>query len=63
MTHATMPRLLSVIAPCRNEAAFIDAFCDSVLRQQLPDLGPDEAVERVHGRLFVLWRAGQNRSE
>ena len=36
MTHATMPRLLSVIAPCRNEAAFIDAFCDSVLRQQLP---------------------------
>ena len=30
------PRLLSVIAPCRNEAAFIDAFCDSVLRQQLP---------------------------
>lgn len=36
MTPAT-PRLLSVIAPCRNEAAFIDAFCDSVLRQQLPE--------------------------
>lgn len=35
MTHPS-PRLLSVIAPCRNEAAFIDAFCDSVLRQQLP---------------------------
>ena len=34
MTHPS-PRLLSVIAPCRNEAAFIDAFCDSVLRQQL----------------------------
>ena len=34
---ALTPRLLSVIAPCRNEAAFIDAFCDSVLRQQLPD--------------------------
>mgnify|MGYP002147912810 FL=1 len=34
---ALAPRLLSVIAPCRNEAAFIDAFCDSVLRQQLPD--------------------------
>ena len=31
---APAPRLLSVIAPCRNEAAFIDAFCDSVLRQQ-----------------------------
>ena len=30
------PGLLSVIAPCRNEAAFIDDFCDSVLRQQLP---------------------------
>ena len=29
---APAPRLLSVIAPCRNEAAFIDAFCDSVLR-------------------------------
>jgi glycosyltransferase involved in cell wall biosynthesis len=28
--------MLSVIAPCRNEAAFIDDFCDSVLRQQLP---------------------------
>lgn len=35
MTHPS-PRLLSVIAPCRNEAAFIDDFCDSVLRQQLP---------------------------
>lgn len=35
MTHPS-PHLLSVIAPCRNEAAFIDAFCDSVLRQQLP---------------------------
>ncbi|MBS0508862.1 MAG: glycosyltransferase, partial [Proteobacteria bacterium] len=31
-----LPGLLSVIAPCRNEAAFIDAFCDSVLRQRLP---------------------------
>ena len=34
---ALTPRLLSVIAPCRNEAAFIDGFCDSVLRQQLPE--------------------------
>ncbi|MGE4331017.1 glycosyltransferase, partial [Diaphorobacter sp.] len=33
---ATSHHLLSVIAPCRNEAAFIDAFCDAVLRQQLP---------------------------
>lgn len=37
MTPTAVPRLLSVIAPCRNEAAFIDAFCDSVLRQQLPE--------------------------
>lgn len=36
MTPTSVPQLLSVIAPCRNEAAFIDAFCDSVLRQQLP---------------------------
>ncbi|WP_287926626.1 glycosyltransferase [Diaphorobacter sp.] len=35
MTSSTR-HLLSVIAPCRNEAAFIDAFCDSVLRQRLP---------------------------
>lgn len=37
MNLTAIPRLLSVIAPCRNEAAFIDAFCDSVLRQQLPE--------------------------
>lgn len=37
MTPSPVPRLLSVIAPCRNEAAFIDAFCESVLRQQLPE--------------------------
>ena len=30
------PRLVSVIAPCRNEAAHIDAFCDTALAQQLP---------------------------
>lgn len=30
-------RLISVIAPCRNEIAFIDDFCDSVLGQQLPE--------------------------
>jgi len=28
--------LVSVIAPCRNERAAIDAFCDSALAQQLP---------------------------
>ena len=32
----TTTHLISVIAPCRNEAAYIDAFCDSALRQQLP---------------------------
>jgi glycosyltransferase involved in cell wall biosynthesis len=37
MNPTTLPRLISVIAPCRNEAAFIDTFCDSVLRQQLPE--------------------------
>jgi glycosyltransferase involved in cell wall biosynthesis/GT2 family glycosyltransferase len=30
-------RCVSVIAPCRNERAHIDAFCDSVLAQRLPD--------------------------
>ncbi|RZT95231.1 glycosyltransferase family 2 protein [Rivibacter subsaxonicus] len=28
--------LLSVVAPCRNERAHIDAFCDAVLAQVLP---------------------------
>ena len=30
------PQLISVIAPCRNERAAIDAFCESALAQQLP---------------------------
>lgn len=34
--RGTTTNLLSVIAPCRNEAAYVDNFCDSVLRQQLP---------------------------
>jgi len=29
-------RLVSVIAPCRNERAHIDAFCSAALAQQLP---------------------------
>ena len=33
---APVPQLISVIAPCRNERAAIDAFCDSALAQQLP---------------------------
>ncbi|MDO5690999.1 MAG: glycosyltransferase family 2 protein [Pseudomonadota bacterium] len=32
----SVPQLISVIAPCRNERAVIDAFCDSALAQQLP---------------------------
>ena len=28
--------LVSLIAPCRNERAHIDAFCDSALGQRLP---------------------------
>ena len=35
MSEPAMP-LVSVIAPCRNERAAIDAFCDSALAQQLP---------------------------
>ena len=30
-------RLVSVIAPCRNERAHVGAFCDSALAQRLPD--------------------------
>ena len=30
-------RCVSVIAPCRNERDHIDAFCDTVLAQRLPD--------------------------
>ncbi len=64
---ALAPRLLSVIAPCRNEAAFIDAFCDSVLRQQLPD-GWDMEVLIADGlsddgtrdRLLERWRTEQD---
>ena len=29
-------QLVSVIAPCRNERAYIEAFCDQALAQQLP---------------------------
>ena len=29
-------RLVSIVVPCRNEAAFIDAFCADALRQALP---------------------------
>ncbi len=36
MSADAVPRLISVIAPCRNERAHIDAFCDSALAQQLP---------------------------
>ncbi|PPE71268.1 glycosyltransferase family 2 protein [Caldimonas thermodepolymerans] len=31
-----MTRLVSVLVPCRNERAHIEAFCADVLRQQLP---------------------------
>ena len=30
-------RLVSVIVPCRNERPFVDAFCDAVAAQRLPD--------------------------
>ena len=32
-----LDNLISVIVPCRNERQHIDAFCDSALRQQLPE--------------------------
>ena len=38
-TAAAQPpasQLVSVIAPCRNERAHVDAFCDAVLAQRLP---------------------------
>ena len=35
-------RLISVIAPCRNERAHVDAFCDVALAQRLP---PDWQIE------------------
>lgn len=31
------PQLVSIIVPCRNERAHIDAFCDSALAQRLPE--------------------------
>ena len=31
------PKCVSIIAPCRNEAGHIDAFCDSALAQRLPE--------------------------
>jgi GT2 family glycosyltransferase len=34
---STTPRIVSVIAPCRNEAAHVEAFCDAVAAQRLPD--------------------------
>lgn len=37
LTSPGRPRCVSVIVPCRNEAAHIDAFCDSALAQQLPE--------------------------
>ena len=37
LTTPGQPGLVSVIAPCRNECAHIDAFCDSVLAQRLPE--------------------------
>ena len=36
LSESGEPRLVSVIAPCRNERAHIDAFCDSLLAQRLP---------------------------
>lgn len=32
----SLSQIVSVIAPCRNERDFIDAFCDQALAQQLP---------------------------
>ena len=39
---AADPRLISVIAPCRNERDALSAFCDSVAAQRLP---ADHALE------------------
>ncbi|MDO5623955.1 MAG: glycosyltransferase family 2 protein [Pseudomonadota bacterium] len=53
--------IVSVIAPCRNECAAVDAFCDSALAQQLPPgwqmevivadgLSDDGTRQRLHAR-------------
>ncbi|HSN31667.1 MAG TPA: glycosyltransferase, partial [Ideonella sp.] len=44
MTAIVPARLVSVIVPCRNEAAHIEAFCCSVAAQRLP---PGWALEVV----------------
>ncbi len=36
LSEPGVARCVSVIAPCRNERSHIDAFCESVLAQQLP---------------------------
>ena len=35
-TPALRPGTVSVIVPCRNEAAHVDGFCADALRQVLP---------------------------
>ena len=35
-TRMPSPHFVTLIAPCRNERAHIDAFCDSALGQRLP---------------------------
>lgn len=34
---SSSPRIVSVIVPCRNERGFIEAFCQSVASQAVPD--------------------------
>ncbi|MGA0610329.1 glycosyltransferase family 2 protein [Caldimonas sp. KR1-144] len=38
------PRLISIIAPCFNEIAHLDAFCDAIAEQELPDGWSFEAL-------------------
>lgn len=56
-----LAQCVSVIAPCRNEAAYIDAFCDAALAQCLPagwlmevlvadGLSDDGTRQRLHER-------------
>jgi len=41
---AVQPKLISIIAPCLNEIAHLDAFCDAIAEQELPEGWSFEAL-------------------
>lgn len=44
MTPTSQPRLISIIAPCLNELPHLDAFCDAIVDQALPEGWQFEAL-------------------